>query len=176
MLKRPRTVRPSVSREEYLLRNMMRAFPGGEWVDSTPEEEAEVAEAPGCEPGGRGFESLTPLSVALIGGQKYDAESVQAYLASLPAGTTVYVGAGRGVESDLRKAEDCPVQVQVVDLEPDRYGKKARDVNVAQVLIQDITSPVVLVGAGERVKQARSWLKTVNDHRDEENQRQVVVL
>lgn len=179
MLKKTKLVRPTVSREDYLLRNIERAFPGGEWVDEPQEREgeAEVAEVPGCEPGGRGFESLTPPhSVAIIGGTKYDAKSVQDYLAGLPEGTTVYVGAGRGVESDLRNADDCPLPVQVVDLDPDRYGRKARDVNVPEVLIQDISSPVVLVGAGTRVTQARSWLRMVNDHRDAKNRREVVEL
>lgn len=159
MLKRPKTVRPAVSREEYLLRNMMRAFPGGEWVDSEPEDEA-PSEAHDLENSAEAGCDSPPLppSVALIGGPKYDEQSVQAYLETLPPDTIVYVGAGRGVEADLCRAEDLPVSVQVLQLEPERFGKKARDVNVEQVLIQDLSSPVVLVGAGTRVKQAREWL------------------
>ena len=177
MLKtRKRPVRPVVSRENYALQQIEQAFPGGEWVDGAQEEEAEVVEVPGCDPGGSGFESHTPLSVALIGGPKYNERSVQEYLAALPTDTTVYVGAGRGVEADLAKAEGLSVQVEVVDLEPDRFGKLARKLNVPQVLCVDISSPVVLVGAGERVKHARSWLKTVDGLRNPENRREVVEL
>lgn len=164
------------TREEYTLEQLAKHFPDGEWV--TPQEgEAEVVDALGRDPSGTGFESPTPLSVAVIGGTKYDAASLLGYMRELPKGTTVYVGAGRGVESDLVKnSHELPLQFVLVDVDEERFGKHARKVNVPEVLIQDLASPIILVGSGERVKQAQSWLKMVEGQRDEANRRKVVEL
>lgn len=167
MLKIPKSTTP-VSRENYTLHQIKQVFPGGAWVD-----EPEVSELEGeskLEAHGN------PPSIAIIGGTKYDSSALMEYLGGLPQGTTVYVGAGRGVESDLAKADGLTVQVEVVDVNPGRFGRLARKVNVPDVLVQDISSPVVLVGAGERVKQAQSWLKMFDGQRDETNRREVVLL
>lgn len=148
MLRTPRS-RTVISKERYTLQGVEAAFPGGEWVEDSPPRGDAVKE--GVPVAGEPAPSLT-----VIGGTKYDADALTEYLSALPEQATVYVGAGRGVESDLAKSGDP--RVHLVDLDPDRFGKLARKVNVPDVLIQDIHSTVVLVGSGERVKTAQGWL------------------
>lgn len=59
--------RPVAERREYA-RHLKSAFPSGYWVEDH-EGEAEVAEVPGCEPGGSGFESRTPPHLTVIAAQ-----------------------------------------------------------------------------------------------------------
>jgi hypothetical protein len=159
MLKIPKPVHP-VSRENYVLTQIEKTFPGGEWVDGTPqEEEAEVAEVPGCEPGGRGFESLTPLSVTVIGGTKYDADALEAQLAELPHGWSVISGGNRGAEkAALEIAERLGLTPVRVDVDRELFGAKATDVHVEQVLGTELHSKLIIAGNGVRPKQAKSWL------------------
>ena len=138
--------RQPVSREEYTLSSLERTFPTGHWVqqaaDSTAPENYEQ-----------------PLYVTVIGGQKYDKKLVHRRMPISDYNTKIVVGAGRGVESDLPKEYQ---DVVVVPVDQDRYGKNARKVNVEQVLSFAPTSPLLLVGNGERVKAARAWLKRAN--------------
>lgn len=66
MLRKQHLFRPAQSREAYTQRSIERAFPTGHWVEEPQEGEAEAAEVPGCDPGGSGFESHTPLSPATV--------------------------------------------------------------------------------------------------------------
>lgn len=164
MLKRPRTARPLISREDYTLRQLKQVFPEGEWVDEqVREKEAEVAEAPGCDPGGRGFESLpSPSNDLTVIGDMKDLEPVYDAVGRLRPDRVILgrLPSARGAEANISKMlAACGWQGEVVhvDHDPDVFGKA--DCNVEQVLSYDLTSPVLLVGNGTRVKQARSWLK-----------------
>jgi hypothetical protein len=48
---------------------------------------------------------------------------------------------------------------------PELYGKRARIVNVDDVL-NNTSGTVLLVGGGERVKQAKDWLKRTRSKRE----------
>jgi hypothetical protein len=147
MLKTPR---PVVSREEYVLGTMKRAFPSGHWVEEQMDGgRMEEVEPPPDRP-------VSPPTLTIIGGTKYDEEALSVYLDELPPDTVLRVGAGRGVEMDVIDGR-FTVIVSVPHQHLDKPA--ARKVNVEQVLGADISSPLLLVGTGERVKQAEAWLK-----------------
>jgi hypothetical protein len=101
-------------------------------------------------------------SLTIIGGTKYDEDGLEHHLLHSDA-THLIVGAGRGAEAyAIQWWADLNGDVSYVSLEPDVYGKSARKVNVEQVLSYDPSSPLLLVGSGERVKQAEAWLKRAN--------------
>jgi hypothetical protein len=110
----------------------------------------------GVEPAGLGS---PPPSLTIIGGTKYDEDELNEYLDGLHEETGLIVGDGRGAEV---KAVDIWGSARIVQVDPDVYGKNARKVNVEQVLSYDPSSPLLLVGSGERVKQAEAWLKRAN--------------
>lgn len=153
-----------LSREEYTLRSIERAFPSGEWVEVgvgggdkrglTTAHESSGSEAPSLSGPAGGSRPQNPPSITIIGGTKYD-EDALAYWLYQNDGYEIVTGAGRGVEAALEG-------VIRIDLETDVYGKNARKVNVEAVLCHDPTSPLLLVGSGERVKQAEAWLKRAN--------------
>lgn len=149
--------RPVVPREEYICRSIESAWPTGEWV----EEDRSVG--PGQTGSGLSAEGVpcpgdedahTP-SLTIIGGTKYDEDALKEHLRNLPPHTTVITGVGRGAEAFTAQVE---TNCFVVEKREDLYGKKATSLNVEQVLSLDPTSPLLLVGTGERVKQAKSWL------------------
>ena len=102
------------------------------------------------------------LYVTVIGGQKYDPDAFCDATARFLLRPFV-VGCGRGIESDLAKSDGDTVVVQV---DPDLFGKNARKVNVEQVLCFAPDSPLLLVGDGTRVKQARAWLDRTKSKRE----------
>ena len=150
---------------------METAFPSGEWGEELTEEDGPqgtagrgetVEDSEYCAPLGKSIEpqssSVSP-SLTIIGGTKYDEDELFLFLSSCDE--HYVVGAGRGAESEIAKTY-MEGEFTVVPLEPDVYGKNARKVNVEQVLSWDPTSPLLLVGSGERVKQAEAWLKRAN--------------
>ena len=166
-----RTIRktPTVSREEYTMRALEKAFPTGEWVQEVREAPA-VSRANGEGTMGDGRHD-SPASLTIIGGTKYDEDNLEGFLSNLPEETQVIVGAGRGSETWAaewwREVQFEPHNsVTKIAPDPDRYGKSARKVNVEQVLSHDLSSPVLLVGTGERVKQAKEWLKRTLSKRE----------
>jgi len=147
-----------LSREEYTLRSIERAFPSGEWVEKSSLD-PERGSAPMED---RGPEGLPPLSITIIGGTKYDEDALESYLLHSDA-THLIVGAGQGAEADAYTWwDDLNGDITKIVPNPDVYGKNARKVNVEAVLSHDPTSPLLLVGSGERVKQAEAWLKRAN--------------
>lgn len=159
-LLKPKFFHPLVPREEIVAQTLERTFPDGQWVEDAPpvdplEGEAEVVEAPGCEPGT--LEGSSPSSLSLIGSTKDSAALVNALHEHVPPNGSVILGrlpSGRGAESEAAKvAEEQGFPVIYVDAE-----KGFENVNVEAVLSYDLTSPVLLLGNGTRVKQARSWL------------------
>ncbi len=157
-LLRQKIFRPPVARDVYVAHTTERTFPGDEWVEVHPEGEAEVVEAPGCEPGT--LEGSSPSSLSLIGDTK-DLEVATKFVLEL-APETVIVGrlpSGRGTESKIAAhLEEAGINVTYVDSAP--------AVNVEAVMSYDLTSPVLLVGSGTRVKQAKSWLGRANWNRE----------
>jgi len=150
--------KPLRTKERYILDSLLSVFQGGHWVDDVPVQE--ILEEP--ENGSQDVTEayLTSSYLTVIGGQKYDKQAVAEHLAYFLEPEVIIVGGGRGVESDLLANEHMEtIHVQV---DPDRFGKNARKVNVEQVLSFAPTSPLLLVGNGERVKQARAWLKRAN--------------
>jgi hypothetical protein len=153
--------KPVVPREQYTLTAVRRAFPSGEWVQDRGEivppslglagESSEITEPPSAQ-----------AVLTIIGGTKYD-EDALAVFAREHKTTCFIVGGGRGAESVLAKEA---WDVEVIAPDPDRYGKSARKVNVEQVLCVDLDSPLLLVGSGERVKQAKDWLKRTRSKRE----------
>jgi hypothetical protein len=111
------------------------------------------------EPKNAGANPAPAPSISIIGGTKYDEDALANHIEGLPQGTWIVVGDGRGAEK--RATELAQLNVHLPP-RPDVYGKSARKVNVEQVLSWDPTSPVLLVGNGERVKQAEAWLKRAN--------------
>lgn len=138
-----RTPRAPRSRERYTLDSLASVFKGGAWVDDRPISEIDPEE-----------KVTSSAYITVVGGTKYEKTTISRYIAQAEA--TVVVGAGRGVESDIAKDPGSDVIVLQPDVE--RYGKNARKVNVEQVLSFAPDSPLLLVGTGERVKQAHQWL------------------
>jgi hypothetical protein len=151
---RTKIFRPLVNREVYTLQTTEQVFPGGEWVEEAPRETAPAPIAPV-------EEGVAPPSsnLTIIGDTKKHLEDVLEYVYHHTP-DRVIVGrlpSGRGAESTVAAyllAHE--VEVVYVDHDPDLYGKS--DVNVEQVMSYDLTSPVLLVGNGTRVKTAKSWL------------------
>lgn len=98
-------------------------------------------------------------TLTVIGGTKYDEDALASHIRNLPPSTTVITGVGRGAEAFTAQLE---TNCFVVEKRDDLYGKKATTMNVEQVLSLDPTSPLLLVGTGERVKKAKEWLKRAN--------------
>ena len=154
--------RQPLSREEYNLSSLERAFPAGNWVDP-PQDGGGGVPAPENGSGGRTEASENYITV--IGSQKYEQDGFGDELAyAIEELKTIVVGDGRGAESHIVKTFfDGVVHIPV---NPDRYGKSARKVNVEEVLCYAIDSPLLLVGNGERVKQARAWLERTKSQRE----------
>lgn len=172
---RAKFFRPLQSREAYTQRNLERAFPTGEWAEESPQA-TESAGSPTGSSSGRperqphttgdspGVESRpadTPSTLTIVGNGK-DLEPVYDEIGRRRPDRVILgrTSSGRGAESEIAKMlEACGWQGEVVEVEtdPDVFGK-ASGVNVEQVMSYDLTSPVLLVGTGSRVKQARSWL------------------
>ena len=164
--------RPVVPREEYICRSIESAWPSGEWVEDSPDGEDEggagTESVKGGQPEVRAARESPPTdpmapgrspSLTIIGGTKYDEDALASHIRSLPPSTTVITGVGRGAEAFTAQLE---TNCFVVEKRDDLYGKKATTMNVEQVLSLDPTSPLLLVGTGERVKKAKEWLKRAN--------------
>ena len=104
----------------------------------------------------------SPPSLTIIGGTKYDEDALLAFVRNIPDETSIYVGDGRGAEAWVCHTAPDWISVTKIAVDHDVYGKNARKVNVEAVLCHDPTSPLLLVGSGERVKQAEAWLKRAN--------------
>lgn len=157
-MRKQKIFRPVVAREVYTRQAIESAWPSGDWVEETPEVEAEVVEVPGRDPGGTGFESQTPLSnnLTIIGDLK-DLTTALLLVGELSP-DQVIVGrlpSGRGAESKISKALEGDQEVVHVD-----------SPLVEAVMSHDIASPVLLLGNGTRVKEARSWLGRANWNRE----------
>lgn len=147
---------PPLPRDVYICKAVETVWPSGEWVGGVTERELSPVGAEGSLPSrlaGSGSRSVT-----LIGGTKYDQADIYDCVRDSQAEELI-VGDGMGAEKWIAKAFDG---VTVIAPDKDRYGKLARKVNVEQVLSYAPTSPVILVGEGERVKTARSWLARAN--------------
>lgn len=169
-MRRP-TKRPIRTKERYILDSLVSVFKGGHWVEEPVET---ILSASGADPSPNGGEGVSapengscdrtdpnPMGTAyitVIGGLKYDGEALRTALELLPAGQVV-IGAGRGAESNFEFLRQTAIRIPA---DPDRYGKNARKANVEEVLTFAPDSPLLLVGEGERVKQARAWLKRTN--------------
>ena len=154
--------KPLRTKERYILDSLLSVFQGGHWVDDVPVQE--ILEEPENGSGDLTGAYLTSSYLTVIGGQKYDRDEFRlavaraAQLIHLPV--KLVVGEGRGIESSVAKED--PQGTVVITCDPDRFGKNARKVNVEQVLSFAPSSPLLLVGNGERVKAARAWLKRAN--------------
>ncbi len=139
---------PTVSRSEYTVRNIERAFPSGEWVEEP---------AGGPSPAREGLDS--PPALTVIGGTKYDEAALGLFFghffASYDPQVEIITGAGKGVEASIEATTRIPNDPHL-----------GRKVNVEQVLCVDLDSPVLIVGSGERVKQAKSWLARTMSKRE----------
>lgn len=160
--------RPVAERREYA-RHLKSAFPSGYWVEDH-EGEAEVAEVPGCEPGGSGFESRTPPHLTVIGSSSttpVQRDMLESKLRDLSSDTVVVTGGARGAEhAAVLLARQLGLEVREIRPDKSMFGSSAGKVNVEQILCDAIRSPVVLVGDGQRVKEARSWLNRASWGRD----------
>ena len=144
------------------MRALERAFPTGEWVSESalPQGRADSREGvPVLANAG----TLAAPSLTIIGGTKYDEDELEKRLHDLVCVANIpllVAGDGRGAERfALQMGVLWGIRTNPIPVDPDRYGKLARKVNVEQVLSHDLTSPVLLVGGGERVKQAKAWLE-----------------
>jgi RNase H-fold protein (predicted Holliday junction resolvase) len=151
---RSKIFRPIVPDEVYALQTTEQAFPGGEWVEEPPVV-IETTVAPASEAFVSGVKALAaPSSNITICGDTKDLEPLLELLEG-EAPDTVVVGrlpSGRGAESKAAKAlEEHGVEVHYVD-----------SPLVEAVMSYDLTSPVILLGSGGRVKEARSWLARAN--------------
>lgn len=156
ILKKPTPVRPPVSREVYTLTSMEKVFPGGEWVDESELEGPSDREA---EPDEGSRLGSRPSSITVIGGTKFDADSLERALRDLPAGYSVISGGNRGAEKfALETAEKMGLTPVRVIPDQDLFGAKANDVHVEHVLITDIDSTLIIAGDGVRSKQAKAWV------------------
>jgi hypothetical protein len=162
-------------------------FPSGEWVvevvadppprrDGQPSPERESVAGvedspsrssargrPNAGEQGEGVEDVIAPgpSLTIIGGTKYDEDALDENLSWYDGSCEwLIVGDGRGAE----KHAIASWMRRVIHVHPrhDVYGKSARKVNVEAVLSYDPSSPLLLVGSGERVKQAEAWLKRAN--------------
>jgi hypothetical protein len=154
--------RPTVSKEQYTLNAVQRAWPSGEWVTSVELVASEKGESPAMQhEGGVNGGDEAPSSLTIIGGTKYDEDLLSQHVFGDSADTLI-VGVGRGAEAFVLEK----MGAECIPLDPDRYGKSARKVNVEQVLCADPDSPLLLVGSGERVKQAKDWLRRTRSKRE----------
>lgn len=159
-LKIIKPIHPPASREDYTLKQIAKVFPGGDWVDAPP------SAAPEPEPQPKGvLDTPDPGStksgnVTVIGDTK-DTAVLLAHVEKI-APTEIILGrlpSGRGAESSLAKAfRAAGFAVREVNADVERFGPKATEVHVEQVLSTDIDSPLIIVGGGVRSKQAASWV------------------
>jgi hypothetical protein len=169
-------IRPPVrTKERYILDSLVSIFKGGHWVEDSVESLVSPSQDETPKDGGGGVPGLEngsgdridpiPMGsryVTVIGGQKYDKDELANWFFDRygpSPDVEIVTGAGRGVEASITRA-------QRIELDPDRYGKSARKVNVEEVLCYAIDSPLLLVGNGERVKQARAWLERTKSRRE----------
>lgn len=163
---KPKIVRPQVDRETYTLQTIEQVFPGGEWVDNPQEGEAEVVEAPGCEPGTLEGSSPSSLSLTVIGGANDALRKLLIERAPerVICGTTL---TGRGGEREAAKmAEKLGIEVEMIGPDVELFGAKAAEVNVLHVMVQDFDSPLVIVGNGTRAKQAKAKMASARFTRE----------
>jgi hypothetical protein len=100
--------------------------------------------------------------ISLVGGTKYDEQSLEDYLRGLKVG--IRTGDGQGAEAFVKKiAESLSLEVAVVP-KFKAYGNRAMDIQAETVLglSLDEPDPIVLVGKGSRVDFANGWLKRAN--------------
>lgn len=161
MLKTKKPARPVVSREAYTLNQIEKVFPGGEWVDeqdSAPGGSMPVLPKRGVEVGEVAVPVTSP-NLTIIGGSN----DALRHLLQERAPEKVIVGTtmtGRGGEREAAElARELGIEVETRVPDVDLFGGKAASVNVELVLSTEIDSPLVLVGNGQRVKEAKSWLK-----------------
>lgn len=163
--------RPVLSREGYALQSIESAFPSGDWVEVEALQESPVAPGRQVAPGSREAQagedgvlegSIPKPPILTVIGDTNELEDVGAFVESAQY-ESVIVGrlpSGRGAESKIAAhLEQLDIDVVYIDADKEQFGKDANDVNVEQVLTHDITSPVLLLGNGARVKQAKSWLE-----------------
>jgi hypothetical protein len=167
--------RPIRTKERYILDSLVSIFKGGHWVEDSVESLVSPSQGETPKNGGGGVPGLengygdrTETAgnyLTVVGSQKYEQGGFEDELVcAIDELKTVVVGDGRGAESHVVKTFfDGVVQIPV---DPDRYGKSARKVNVEEVLCYAIDSPLLLVGNGERVKQARAWLERTKSRRE----------
>jgi hypothetical protein len=161
---------PPLTFEERLA----RAFRGSEWVPNlepdvgpSPPLEADVGPAPAA-----------PPAVAVIGGAKFDRESLRAWIASLPRDTLLITGEGRfrkdgsamDAEATVRlMGTDLGVRVDVVELREDLYRNKAVDAQIERICTLT-AGDIILVGTGGRPNKARDWWHRMNLHERDDRQ------
>jgi hypothetical protein len=176
--------RPTVSKEQYTLSAVQRAWPSGEWVTEpgsrNPDREGTSGspKAPGQfgDSQNRADKRLTgdsseqerilPPSLTIIGGTKYDEDALRAFIAER-APSLIEAGCGRGAEAQaIEIGKELGSMTNWFHYpRPELYGKRARIVNVDDVL-NNTSGTVLLVGGGERVKQAKDWLKRTRSKRE----------
>ena len=98
-------------------------------------------------------------AVAVIGGTKYDSAALERWIRSLLPDTVIVTGNGRGAEQRVRElGTELGLRVDVPALHPERYGRKALEIQVSYVLGMT-AGDIVVVGAGSRPSKAREWFK-----------------
>src|SRR3990167_3074957 len=98
-------------------------------------------------------------ALAVIGGTKYDSAALERWLRSLPQDTVIVTGNGRGAEQRVRElGAELGLRVDVPALHPERYGRKALDIQVSYVMSMT-AGDIVVIGAGSRPSKAREWFK-----------------
>lgn len=131
-----------------------RTFPDGQWVET--DEHAPDQSLPGS-PASTTVAERPALTV--IGGTKFDEENLDAYLAELTfykPDVLLVTGSGRGVEKHVAEiAEEHGIDIDIIETD-------SKKIEVEAVMAARVDSPVLLVGDGTRVKQARSWLARAN--------------
>lgn len=156
--------KPKITKERYILDSLERLLPG-KWVDDRAGRGkdpvgAHNPEQPGAVPGPATY-------ITVIGGTKYDQEALSRRVLFSDVRATFVIGDGRGTEEQVYNlCESLCRDCEWVPVNHDMYGKAARKVNVDDVLNYAPDSPLLLVGTGERVKQARSWLKRTQSKRE----------
>lgn len=101
-------------------------------------------------------------AVTIIGGTNYDSMSLQSRLSSTNPDIPLYAGKGRGAEAEAVEWGAEIVMPPEYLLEQKLTPGRKQAVEVEAVLTKDLTSTIVLVGTGGRVKAAESWLKRAN--------------
>jgi hypothetical protein len=77
----------------------------------------------------------------------------------------IVTGDGRGAEKHVAEfAELIGLEVMRANTYGDYFGKDALVCQVDTILVT--TGPIILIGSGERVKRAETWLKRCDSWRD----------